>query len=87
MGLVKGRSLTNKPEIPEVESQEAELLHLYETVTLVVEDSIPSRLLMNLNKSSHRRCSIKRGVLRNFAKFAEKLMCQSLFYNKVAGLI
>ena len=28
----------------------------------------------------------KKGVLRNFAKFTEKHLCQSLFFNKVAGL-
>ena len=33
-------------------------------------------------RSSHRRCSVKKGVLRNFAKFAEKHLCQSLFFNK-----
>ena len=32
------------------------------------------------------RCSVKKGVLRNFAKFAGKHLCQSLFFNKVAGL-
>ena len=37
-------------------------------------------------RSSHRRCSVKKGVLRNFAKFTGKLLCQSLFLNKVAGL-
>ena len=37
-------------------------------------------------RSSHQRCSIKKGVLRNFAKFTGKHMCQSLFFNKVAGL-
>ena len=26
-----------------------------------------------------------RGVLRNFAKFTEKHLCQSLFFNKVSG--
>ena len=36
--------------------------------------------------SSHRRCSVKKGVLRNFAKFTGKNLCQSLFFNKVAGL-
>ena len=36
--------------------------------------------------SSHRRCSIKKGVLRNFAKFTGKHLCQSLFLNKVEGL-
>ena len=39
-----------------------------------------------LNRSSHRRFSVKKYVLRNFAKFKEKHLCQSLFFNKVAGL-
>ena len=34
-------------------------------------------------RSSHRRCSIKKGVLRNFAKFTGKHLFQSLFFNKV----
>ena len=28
---------------------------------------------------------MKKGVLRNFAKFTGKHLCQSLFFNKVAG--
>ena len=28
----------------------------------------------------------KKSVLKNFAKFTEKHLCQSLFFNKVAGL-
>ena len=36
-------------------------------------------------KSSHQRCSLKKGVLRNFTKFTRKHQCQSLFFNKVAG--
>ena len=39
-----------------------------------------------ISRSSHQRCSIKKGVLRNFAKFTGKHLCQSLFFNKVAGL-
>ena len=35
-------------------------------------------------RSSHRRCSVRKGVLRNFAKFTGKHLCQSLFFNKVA---
>ena len=27
-----------------------------------------------------------KGILRNFAKFTEKRLCQSLFFNKLAGL-
>ena len=37
------------------------------------------------NRSSHS-CSVKKGLLRNFAKFTGKDLCQSLFLNKVAGL-
>ena len=39
-----------------------------------------------LCRSSHQRCSIKKGVLGNFAKFTGKHLYQSLFVNKVAGL-
>ena len=38
------------------------------------------------NRSSHRRCSVRKGVLRNFAKFTGEHLCQSLFLNKVTGL-
>ena len=38
-----------------------------------------------LYRSSHRRSSVRKDVLRNFAKFTGKPMCQSLFFNKVAG--
>ena len=38
------------------------------------------------NRSSHRRRSVRKGVLRNFVKFIGKHLCQSLFLNKVAGL-
>ena len=37
-------------------------------------------------RSSHRRCSVRKGSLRNFAKFTGKHLYQSLFFNKVAGL-
>ena len=36
--------------------------------------------------SSHRKCSVRKGVLRNFAKFTGNHMFQSLFFNKIAGL-
>ena len=34
----------------------------------------------------HWRCSIKKGILKKFAKFTGKCLCQSLFFNEVAGL-
>ena len=42
--------------------------------------------LLSHPRSSHQRCSVKKGVLRNFAKFTGKYLCQCLFFNKVAGL-
>ena len=38
------------------------------------------------SRSSHQRCSIRKGVLRNFTKFRGKHLCQSLFFNRVADL-
>ena len=35
-------------------------------------------------RSSHQRCSVKKSVLRNFAKFTGNNLYQSLFFNKVA---
>ena len=37
-------------------------------------------------RSSHPRCSVRKGVLRTFAKFTGKHLCKSLFFNKVASL-
>ena len=35
-----------------------------------------------LDRSNHRRCSVKKDVLRNFAKFTEKHLCQGLFMSE-----
>ena len=37
-------------------------------------------------RSSHRTCFVKKGVLKNFADFTGKHLCQRLFFNKVGGL-
>ena len=37
-------------------------------------------------RSSHRRCFIKKVVLKSFVKFTGKHLCQGLFLNKVSGL-
>ena len=37
-------------------------------------------------RSSHRRRSIEKNVLKNFAKFTGKHLCQSLIFDKVAGI-
>ena len=43
-------------------------------------------LIQFIDRSCPQRCSLKKGVLRNFAKFWGKHLCQCLFFNKVAGL-
>ena len=50
------------------------------------------RYLLHFHESWNQQClfilfcSLRKGVLRNFAKFTGKSLCQSLFLNKVAGL-
>ena len=39
-----------------------------------------------MHSRSHPEVFCEKGVLRNFAKFTGKHLCQSLFFNKVAGL-
>ena len=50
-----------------------------------------SRLLIistkNLNHKSQKhtpKCSVRKGVLRNIAKFTGKTLCQGLFFNEIA---
>ena len=38
------------------------------------------------NRGSSLEVVCKKGVLENFAKYTGKHLCQSLFFNKVAGL-
>ena len=41
----------------------------------------------SLIRSTHKKCSIKKGALRNFVTFTGKHMGESLFFNKLAGLV
>ena len=51
-----------------------------------LHDKKSRQIFKHLDKSSHQRCSITKGVPRNFEKFTGKHLSQSLFFNKVAGL-
>ena len=46
----------------------------------------PLFLKILLSEALIRRCFVKKVFLKNFAKFTGKHLCQSLFFNKVAGL-
>ena len=39
-----------------------------------------------ISGSRHRGCFVRKDVLRSFPKITGKHLCQSLFFNKVAGL-
>ena len=43
------------------------------------------KYFMVVFRISHRRCPIKNGVLKNFAKLTGKHLSRSVFFNKVAG--
>ena len=59
---------------------------------IYIEFSLIKKLIYQLQKHENKDRSscpevfCDKGVLRNFAKFAGKHLCQSLFFNKVAGL-
>ena len=54
--------------------------------TLENEKAIPQFVRLLFFKSSRLEVFCKKGVIRNFAKFTGKHLCQSLFFNKVASL-
>ena len=41
--------------------------------------------MLQKQSPDQQSCSMEEGVLKNFAKFTGKHLCQSLFFNKVAG--
>ena len=53
---------------------------------LKFDDPCHKFLEIGSNRRSHRRCSVKKGVVRNFAKSTGKHLCQGLFFNKVTDL-
>ena len=52
----------------------------------MIKNAITWKLLFRKNRCSHWRCSVRKAVLRNFAKFTGKHLCQSVFLRKVTGL-
>ena len=56
------------------------------TTKLCLINPEPRLCALPICRSSHQRCSVKKGVLRNLTKFTGKNLCHRLFFNKVAGL-
>ena len=59
-----------------------EMLFLFNEISY--SEILPS---MKIYRSSHRRCSVRKGVPRNLAKRSGKHLCHGLFFNKVAGCV
>ena len=64
-------------------SQGSEISHM---LVITLEPYIKLKFSEDTNRSSRPEVFYKKDVLRNFAKFIGKHLCQGLFYNKVAGL-
>ena len=47
----------------------------------LIQRATKRRKSLPMYRSSHQRCSVKKGVLRNFTKFTEKDLRQRLFFN------
>ena len=63
-----------------------QIFHLYEF--FFTNNSQIWEILRNyytIFRSSHRRCSIKKAILKHFVIFTGKHLCRSLFVKKVAG--
>ena len=56
----------------------------FELINRSIEKGVTSQIYIYKHVVSRRDC--KKGVLRNFVKFTGKHLCQSLFFNNVAGL-
>ena len=57
-------------------------------LSLLVKHNWSLLLLQRIFHKFHKQlpCSIRKGVVRNFAKFTGKRLCQRLFFNNVADL-
>ena len=69
-------SLSSTPQLPVI----------YVIISKHIVFIVTVRNLPFLFRSLRPEVFCKKGVLRNFTKFTGKRLCQSLFFNKVAGL-
>ena len=51
--------------------------------TLLLFSKVHPGLPRKSNNHSHRKCSLKKSVPKNFAKFTRKYLCQGLFLRKL----
>ena len=57
------------------------------SVTLIMKEKISAKnSILLIDRSSCQEVFCKKGILRNFAKFTGKHLCQSFLFNSVASL-
>ena len=66
--------------------QICQIINIYFVWVQRINFSKKLSVLVTTLRSSRPEVFCKKGVLRNFAKFTGKHLCQSLFFNKAAGL-
>ena len=59
---------------------------MWQSETTYVIRKIKRKVVYSICRSSHPEVFCKNGALQNFTKFTGKRLCQSPFFNKVAGL-
>ena len=82
-------------DLPALSIFGSETLYEYNSIFCGISSATTGFLIVVLNRGDHckelfrtspRRCSVKKGALKNFAKLTRRQLCQSLFFNKVPGL-
>ena len=76
-----------KPATPKNKNQETSTKLKRQEIIFTVRPPPIKRVLQpdTSDRSSHQRCSARKGVLRIFTKFTGKHLCQSLFLIKLEG--
>ena len=59
-------------------------IRIHNNIRVIQIKMLKLTYLWCFSEASPRRCSVRKVVLRNFAKFTGKHQCQCLLYNKVA---
>ena len=55
-------------------------------IAVMIDQSKPEGQSKPATEAVVQRCSVKKGVLKNFGKFTGKHLCQGAFFNKIAGM-
>ena len=69
--------------LQQVEQRSIKVIRIKSLLIMVDYLSNYEKKVYQFNRSSHRRCTVKKGVVRNFVKFTGKHLCRGLFLIKL----